>query len=102
MKITVVGASGLIGAKVVDFLRGQGHDVVAASRSSGADVVTGAGLADALAGADALVDVTNSPTFDADAVMAFFTASASNLVEAARAAGRRGRIRKGLPRWECH
>ena len=87
MKITVVGASGLIGTKVVDALRGAGHDVVAASRSSGVDVLNGAGLADALAGADALVDVTNSPSFEADAVMDFFTRSATNLVDAARAAG---------------
>ena len=87
MKITVVGASGLIGTKVVEHLKAEGHDVVASSRSSGVDVLTGAGLADALAGADALVDVTNSPSFETDAVMAFFTTSATNLVEAARAAG---------------
>jgi len=87
MKITVAGASGLIGTKVVDLLESQGHEVVAASRSSGVDVLTGAGLADALAGADALVDVTNSPSFEADAVMEFFTTSAGNLVDAARAAG---------------
>ena len=59
MKITVVGASGLIGTKVVEVLKIERHDVVASSRSSGVDVLTGAGLADALAGADALVDVTN-------------------------------------------
>ena len=87
MKITVVGASGLIGTKVVDVLKAEGHDVVAASRSSGVDVLTGAGMADALAGADALVDVTNSHAFEADAVMQFFTTSAGNLVEAARSAG---------------
>ena len=87
MKITVVGASGLIGTKVVDVLTGDGHEVVAASRSSGVDVLTGAGLADALAGADALVDVTNSPSFEAGAVMEFFTTSATNLVDAARRAG---------------
>jgi uncharacterized protein YbjT (DUF2867 family) len=87
MKITVVGASGLIGTKLVEHLTGEGHEVVASSRSSGVDVLTGQGLADALAGADALVDVTNSPSFDDDAVMDFFTASATNLVEGARAAG---------------
>jgi uncharacterized protein YbjT (DUF2867 family) len=86
MRITVVGASGLIGTKVVEALEAAGHEVVAASRSSGVDVLTGAGLADALAGADALVDVTNSPSFDDDAVLAFFTTSATNLVEAARRA----------------
>lgn len=87
MRITVAGASGLIGTKVVELLKSQDHDVVAASRSSGVDVLTGWGLADALAGAGALVDVTNSPAFEADAVMDFFTRSAGNLVEAARAAG---------------
>jgi uncharacterized protein YbjT (DUF2867 family) len=87
MKVTVVGASGLIGTKVVEALKADGNDVVAASRSSGVDVLAGTGLADALAGADALVDVTNSPSFEADAVMAFFTTSATNLVRAARAAG---------------
>jgi uncharacterized protein YbjT (DUF2867 family) len=60
---------------------------VASSRSSGVDVLTGAGLADALAGADALVDVTNSPSFEAAPVMEFFTRSATNLVDAAREAG---------------
>ena len=87
MKITVVGASGLIGTKVVELLRADGNDVVASSRSAGVDVLTGAGLADALAGADALVDVTNSPSFEEGPVMDFFTTSATNLVGAARAAG---------------
>jgi uncharacterized protein YbjT (DUF2867 family) len=87
MKITVVGASGLIGTKVVEHLKSGGHDVVASSRSSGVDVLTGDGLADALAGADALVDVTNSPSFEADAVMEFFTTSATNIAQAARQAG---------------
>ena len=87
MKITVVGASGLIGTKVTEQLKSQGHDVVASSRSTGLDVLTGTGLAEALTGADALVDVTNSPSFEADAVMQFFTASATNIVEAARQAG---------------
>ena len=86
MKVTVVGASGLIGTRVVEMLKQEGHDVVAASRSSGVDVLTGAGLDNALAGADAIVDVTNSPSFEADEVMAFFTTSATNLVEAARSA----------------
>jgi uncharacterized protein YbjT (DUF2867 family) len=87
VRITVVGASGLIGTKVVARLTADGHDVVAATRANGVDVLTGAGLAGALAGADALVDVTNSPSFEAEAVLAFFTTSAGNLVGAARAAG---------------
>jgi uncharacterized protein YbjT (DUF2867 family) len=80
MKITVIGASGLIGAKVVELLTADGHDVVAASRQSGVDVLTGDGLADALSGADALVDVVNSPSFEDDPVMEFFTKSTTNLV----------------------
>ena len=86
MKITVVGASGLIGTKVVEVLKAEGHDVMAPSRSTGLDVLTGAGLADALAGADALIDVTNSPSFEADAVMDFFSSSATNIAAAAKAA----------------
>ncbi len=87
MNITVVGASGLIGTKVVGLLEGEGHQVAAASRTSGVDVLTGDGLADALAGANVLVDLLNSPSFEDDAVMEFFTASTTNLVAAARAAG---------------
>lgn len=87
MKITVVGASGLIGAKVADLLRSEGHEIVAASRRSGVDTVTGDGLGDALASAQVLVDVTNSSEWEPDAVMAFFTTSTSHLVEAARSAG---------------
>jgi uncharacterized protein YbjT (DUF2867 family) len=87
VKVTVVGASGLIGTKIVEVLKDEGNDVVASSRSSGVDVLTGLGLADALAGADALVDVTNSPSFEAGPVMDFFTTSATNLVDAARRAG---------------
>lgn len=87
MKITVIGASGLIGTKVVDLLTNEGHDVVAASRSTGVDVLTGEGLGEALSGADALVDVANSPSFDDDPVMEFFSTSSTNLVAAAKAAG---------------
>jgi uncharacterized protein YbjT (DUF2867 family) len=87
MNIAVIGASGLIGTKVVELLTAAGHQVVAASRSTGADVLTGEGLAAALTGAEVLVDVTNSPSFaDAD-VLAFFTTATANLVAAARAAG---------------
>jgi uncharacterized protein YbjT (DUF2867 family) len=87
MKITVIGASGLIGTKVVDLLTAEGHDVVAASRSTGIDVLTGEGLAEAMSGADALVDVANSPSFEDDPVMEFFSTSSTNLVAAAKAAG---------------
>ncbi len=87
MKITVVGASGLIGTKVTELLKSQGHDVVASSRATGLDVLTGDGLADALAGAEALVDVTNSPSLEGTPALEFFTKSATNIAAAAKAAG---------------
>ena len=87
MRIAVLGASGLIGGKVVDILKGDGHEVVAAARNTGVDVLTGAGLADALAGAVALVDVTNSPSFADDAVLDFFTTSSNHLAAAASEQG---------------
>ncbi len=87
MKITVIGASGLIGTKVGELLTADGHQVVPASRESGVDVLTGDGLAEALAGADALVDVVNSPSFEDEPVLHFFTTSTTNLVTAAKAAG---------------
>jgi uncharacterized protein YbjT (DUF2867 family) len=87
MKITVMGATGLVGSKLVELLAADGHEVVAASRSTGADVLTGEGLADAVAGAAVLVDVTNSPSFEDGPVLDFFTRSSSNLVAAAKAEG---------------
>lgn len=87
MRITVIGASGLIGTKVVAQLEADGHDVVAASRGSGVDVLTGDGLGESLAGADALVDVTNSPSFEDGPVLEFFTKATANVVAAARNAG---------------
>jgi len=87
MKIAVIGASGLIGSKLVEVLSADGHDVVAASRNSGVDVLTGEGVADALNGANALVDVVNSPDFSDGPVMDFFTTSTTNLTAAAKKAG---------------
>jgi len=87
MKITVIGASGLIGAKVVELLTAEGHEVVAAARGTGVDVLTGEGLGEALAGSAALVDVTNSPSFEDDAVLKFFTTATTNVVAAAKNAG---------------
>ncbi len=87
MKIAVIGASGLIGTQLVESLTAGGHEVVAASRSTGVDVLTGDGLADALDGADVVVDVVNSPSFEDSAVMNFFTTSAANLTTAAKTAG---------------
>jgi len=87
MKIVVVGATGQIGSKVVGLLTAQGHEVVAAARNSGVDVLTGAGIDDAVSGADVLVDVVNSPSFEDDPVLVFFTTSTANLVAAAKKAG---------------
>jgi uncharacterized protein YbjT (DUF2867 family) len=67
MKIVVIGGSGLIGSKTVERLRKKGHDVVAASPKSGVNAVTGEGLAEALAGAQVVVDVANSPSFEDNA-----------------------------------
>ena len=87
MKIAVIGASGLIGTQLVERLTTDGHEVVAASRSTGVDVLTGEGVADALGGADALIDVLNSPDFSDGPVMDFFRTSTTNLTAAAKTAG---------------
>jgi uncharacterized protein YbjT (DUF2867 family) len=87
MKITVIGATGQIGSRVVDLLTAAGHDVVAASLSTGTNVLTGEGLDDAVAGADVLVDVLNSPSFEDGPVLDFFTTSTANLVAAGEKAG---------------
>src|SRR6516164_6565581 len=87
MKIVVIGGTGLIGKKVVTNLRQHGHEVVAASPSSGVNAVTGEGLAQALAGAQVVVDVANAPSWDDNAVLAFFETSGRNLLAAEAAAG---------------
>jgi uncharacterized protein YbjT (DUF2867 family) len=87
MRITIFGASGLIGTKMSGLLTAAGEEVVAASRASGVDVLTGEGLGDALAGSGVLVDVTNSPSFEDNAVLEFFTTGTANLIAAAKAAG---------------
>jgi len=92
MKIVVIGGSGLIGKKLVTNLRQQGHEVVAASPSSGVNTLTGEGLAAALRGAQVVVDVANSPSFEDKAVLAFFETSGRNLLPAEAAAGVRHHI----------
>jgi uncharacterized protein YbjT (DUF2867 family) len=87
MRIVVIGGTGLIGAKVVATLTAHGHEAVAASPATGVDTLTGAGLDAALAGSDVVVDVSNSPSFDDDAVLSFFTRSTGNLLTAEAAAG---------------
>jgi uncharacterized protein YbjT (DUF2867 family) len=87
MKIVVIGGSGLIGKKLVPILRQQGHEAVSASPSTGVNAVTGEGLAGALAGADVVVDVSNSPSWEDAAVMEFFDKSTRNLLVAEAAAG---------------
>ena len=87
MKIVVIGGTGLIGKKLVQILRQQDHEVVAASPSSGVNTLTGEGLAEALAGAKVVVDVANSPSFEDKAVLAFFETSGRNLLAAEAAAG---------------
>src|ERR1700719_4581003 len=87
MKIVVIGGTGVLGSKVVDKLRDHGNDAVAASPKTGVNTLTGEGLADALTGADVVVDVSNSPSFDDGPVMEFFTKSTTNLVAAAKGAG---------------
>ena len=92
MKIVVIGGSGLIGSRLVKKLREKGHRPLAASPSSGVDTLTGKGLAVALAGAQVVVDVSNAPTWDDAAVLAFFQTTARNLLAAETAAGVRHHV----------
>ncbi|MEW9552828.1 SDR family oxidoreductase [Nonomuraea sp. NPDC050783] len=87
MRIVVIGGTGLIGSKLVRKLGEQGHEAVAASPNTGVDTLTGAGLAEVLAGASVVVDVSNSPSFERAAVLEFFETSTRNLLAAESAAG---------------
>src|SRR5438046_5256227 len=82
MKIVVLGGTGLIGSKVLNLLRAGGHEVVAASPSHGINSITGEGLTDALTGAQVVVDVTNSPSFEDRAAIEFFETSTRNVLAA--------------------
>jgi uncharacterized protein YbjT (DUF2867 family) len=81
MKIVVIGGTGLIGSKLVDNLREDGHETIAASPNTGVNTMTGEGLADALQGASVMVDVSNSPDWADDAVLKFFETSTRNLLK---------------------
>jgi uncharacterized protein YbjT (DUF2867 family) len=87
MKVVVIGGSGLIGSKVVKLLGEHGHEAVPASPQSGVNTITGEGLDDGFAGADVVVDVSNSPSFADDDVLEFFTTSTRNQIEAEKKAG---------------
>jgi uncharacterized protein YbjT (DUF2867 family) len=87
MKIVVIGGTGLIGGKLVKRLSAAGHEAIAASPATGVDTVTGAGLAEVLAGAHVVVDVANSPSFEDNAVLEFFQISGRNLLAAEAKAG---------------
>jgi uncharacterized protein YbjT (DUF2867 family) len=92
MKIVVVGGTGLIGSQVVALVRDKGHEAVVATPSTGVDTLTGEGLAEAVKGADVVVDVSNSPSFEAEAALDFFTRSARHLIGAERDAGVRHHV----------
>jgi uncharacterized protein YbjT (DUF2867 family) len=87
MKIVVVGGTGLIGSKLIKKLRDKGHEAITASPSTGVNTLTGEGLAGALVGAHAVVDVANAPSFEDKAVLQFFETSTRNLLKAEQAAG---------------
>jgi len=92
MKIVVIGGTGLIGSKAVAILRQGGHEVVAGSPKSGINSITGEGLTEAMAGAQVVIDLTNSPSFEDRAVLAFFETSGRNLLAAEAAAGVRHHV----------
>jgi uncharacterized protein YbjT (DUF2867 family) len=92
MKIVVIGGTGLIGSKAVNILRQRGHEVVAASPSSGVNTLTGEGLAGALTGAQVVIDVANSPSFEDKPAMDFFETSGRNLLAAEKTAGVRHHV----------
>src|SRR5262245_19944727 len=87
MKIVVIGGIGLIGSQVVARLSEHGHQAIPASPDTGVNTLTGEGLADALAGADVVIDVSNSPSFEDAAVLEFFETATGNLLSAAATAG---------------
>jgi len=92
MKIVIIGGTGLIGSKVVQKLREHGHEAVPASPDTGVNTLTGEGLAEALKGADVVIDVSNSPSFEDAAVLNFFQTSTGNILAAEKKAGVRHHV----------
>eukprot|EP01030_Chromulinospumella_sphaerica_P025481 gene25481-25628_t len=92
MKVVVIGGTGQIGSKVIERLRGLGHEAVAAAPSTGVDTVTGEGLAAAMTGTQVVIDVSNSPSFENDAARTFFQTAGRNIQAAELAAGVRHHI----------
>ena len=92
MKIVVIGGTGLIGSKTVAILRQGGHEVVAASPNSGVNTITGEGVKEAVAGAQVVIDLANSPSFEDNAVLEFFKTAGRNLLPAETAAGVRHHV----------
>jgi uncharacterized protein YbjT (DUF2867 family) len=92
MKIVIIGGSGLIGSKFVAMLGERGHDAVPAAPQTGVNTITGEGLAKVVTGADVVIDVSNSPSFEAEAAMKFFKTSTTNILEAELGAGVRHHV----------
>ena len=92
MKIVVIGGTGLVGSKVVSNLSRKGHEVIAAAPNTGVNTITGEGLTEALAGAQIVIDVANSPSFADEAVLNFFQTAGRNLAAAEKVAGVRHHI----------
>ena len=99
--IAVAGATGRVGRHVVDVLKAGGHDVVPMSRASGVDIVTGEGLAEALAGVECIIDVATGPSPDQETATQFFTAAARNLHEAGQQAGVRRMVEVSIIGTDC-
>src|SRR5690606_14076075 len=92
MRIVIIGGTGLIGTKVAARLGQHGHDAIPAAPDTGVNTLTGEGLEEVLEGADVVVDVSNSPSFEDQAVLDFFTRSTTNLLQAEKAAGVRHHV----------
>ena len=92
MKIVVIGGTGLIGSKVVEKLKQKGHEAIAAAPNTGVNTITGEGLKEAMAGAQVVIDLANSPSFEDKAVLEFFETAGRNLLAAETAAGVRHHV----------